>query len=297
MKLSLTHGTAAWNCVSGFLELGILSSDSRLRDFCFASATWIEVFELFLSRSYNAKAKPSRQVLLTLTKLWTRQPDAFAAVSIREHVISSTVKTIYNHGDDSSVKPAFQTLELFLSKGVIESSDIVNKMARKRLQTELSVTDTSSEALWFPNSTCAFPHQFVNLIEKFTQSILEWLKYPDIAPIAGRLLHHFFKPFRCRSTEIHHENTYENKPLLWMKPLKDFIKNKPSLLEICESHVLPGLLGLNSNDTVFFLNSFPLDDLKEGNAGNHGLVEIQLFLSALKFCVDRSMSEAPSMVR
>ena len=297
VKLSLTHGTAAWNCVSGFLELGILSSDSRLRDFCYASTTWIEVFGLFLSRSHNAKSKPLKQILLTLTKLLMRQPDTSAAISIKKHVITSTVTMIGEDSNESSVKPAFQTLQHFLSKGVIESTDIVNELARERFRREGNGVDTSEEALWFSNSIFDFSPLCVKLIENFTSSILEWLKYPDIAPIAGHLLHSFFKSFQYRSNQNHQEESLKNKLLLWTKPLTEFIKNEPSLLEICESHVLPGMLELNPNDTMTFLNTFPLVDLKEGKTGNLDFIDIQLCLSTLKFCVDKSISKASHMVR
>lgn len=271
----------------------MLSSDPRLRDFCFASTTWVKVFELFLSKSYNAKPKPLKQVLSTLTKLLLKQPDSFVALSIKNHVINSTIPMICEHGDDFSVKPAFQTLEHFLNKRVIASSDIIDEMSRKYLQTELDVADLPRMA---SISSTDFPAEFVSLIERFALSIFNWLKYPDLAPIAGRLLRSFFLSCQCRTTETHDAKALVDKPLLWMKPLKDFVNKEPSLLEICENHVLPGLLGLKPRDTIAILNTFPLDEFKEGKTGNYDYVDTQLCLLTLKFCVDQSMSKAPNML-
>lgn len=281
-KLSLAHGGAAWNALYGFLELSSVSSDARLRDLSFASKTWIGIFELFLSRSQNAKTKPLRQFLQTLTKLLSTQPDHAVQLSLKEHAVTSTIAMITDQKDFSLVKPAFQVLEHFLHKSVIVPFDIIREVARICTIGKESNTFNvriSREDLEELNPESMSSIQTLTLTEAFALRVLEWLKYPDIAPIAGRLLQSFFKHSQYSKISDCPPN---NKAPLWAAPLREFIDNEPSLFETCEAHVLPGLLDLSFDDTLAFLETLPVQALQEGNIESLTLVEIQLCLSVLK---------------
>lgn len=281
-KLSSAHGAAAWNALYGFLELSSVSSDARLRELSFASKTWIEIFELFLSRSQNAKTKPLRQCLQTLTKLLSKQPDPAVQLSLKEHAVTSTIAMITDQNDFSLVKPAFQVLEHFLHKSVIVPFDIIREVARictigKESNTfNVRISREESGEL---NPELLSSIQTLTLTEAFALRVLEWLKYPDIAPIAGRLLQSFFK--HSQDSRIS-DCPPNNKAPLWAAPLREFIDNEPSLFETCEAHVLPGLLDLSFDDTLAFLETLPVQALQDGNIESLTLLEIQLCLSVLK---------------
>lgn len=281
-ELSLAHGAATWNALYGFLELSSISSDARLRELSFASKTWIGVFELFLSRSQNTKTKPLKQFLHTLTKLLSRQPDPAVQLSLKEHAVTSTIAMIIDPNDFSLVKPAFQVLEHFLHKGVIVSFDIIREVAR--IYTIGTGSNTLNVRISREESGKLNPESLssietLTLIEAFASRVFECLKYPDIAPIAGRLLQSFFK--HSQDSKIG-DCPYNNKAPLWVAPLREFIDNEPSLFEICEAHVLPGLLDLSFDDTLGFLETLPVQALQEGNVESLTILEIQLCLSVLK---------------
>lgn len=281
-KLSLSHGTAAWNTLHGFLELSSFSSDARLRELSFASKTWIAVYELLLSRSQNAKAKPLKQCLRTLTNLLSNQPDPAVRASLKEHAVTSTVAMIFDPKDFSLVKPAFQVLEHFLHRGVIVSFDIIQEVARMCTNGRESNTINvriSSEGSGGLNPESLLPIEILSLTEAFALRVFEWLKYPDIAPIAGRLLQSFFKDSQGSKFG---DCQPRNKAALWVAPLREFLENEPSLFETCEAHVLPGLLDLSFDDTLAFLETLPVQALREGNAESLTLLEIQLCLSVSK---------------
>lgn len=281
-NLSLAHGSAAWNALYGFLELCSVSSDARLRELSFASKTWIGVFELFLSRSQNAKTKPLKQFLQTLTKLLSKQPDPAVQLSLKEHAVTSTIAMITDQNDFSLVKPAFQVLEHFLHKGVIVPFDIIREVARIcTIGTETNIFNVRilREESGELNPASLSSIQTLNLTEAFALRVFEWLKYPDIAPIAGRLLQSFFK--HSQDSKISGCPPKSKAPL-WDAPLREFIDNEPSLFETCEAHVLPGLLDLSFDDTLAFLETLPVHALQEGNVESLTVLEIQLCLSVLK---------------
>lgn len=283
-KLSLARGAAAWNALYGFLELSSVSSDARLRELSFASKTWISVFELFLSSSQNAKAKPLRQFLHTLTNLLSKQPDPTVQASLKEHAVASTVAMIIDQNDFSLVKPAFQVVEHFLHKGVIVSFEIIREVAR--ICTNGTDSNTINVRISREKSgelDPLSPIEILSFIEAFALRVFEWLKYPDIAPIAGRLLQSFFKHSQVSKLR---DCQPKIKAPLWAAPLREFLENEPSLFETCEAHVLPGLLDLSFDDTLVFLETLPVQALQEGNAESLTLPEIQLCLSALKISSD-----------
>lgn len=193
---------------------------------------------------------------------------------------------ICEQGDYSSVKPAFQVLELFLNKGIIEYCDIVDQMAQcggfhaGPYSTNISREQQLLEPL--PLSQI----ESEGLIEAFTTHVLNWSKYPDIAPLAGRLLYSFFKSFRSRPTEDGDTRRLGYTFPLWVTPIKEAIKREPFILEICETHILPSLLALNSTDTTAFLDTLPVQDLRDGKSESHTVFEIQLCLSTLNSCAE-----------
>lgn len=126
----------------------------------------------------------------------------------------------------------------------------------------------------------------VGLIEAFTFHILSWLKYPDIASLAGRVLSSFFKAFRSGPSENGDTRRPGYKLPLWVRPIKEAIAREPLVLEICETHILPSLLALDSTDTVAFLDTLPVQDLRDGKSRSHTVVDIQLCLSTLNICAE-----------
>ena len=137
----------------------------------------------------------------------------------------------------------------------------------------------SSEGSGELNPEFLLPIEILSLTEAFALRVFEWLKYPDIAPIAGRLLQTFFK--HSQGSEFG-DCQPRNKAALWVAPLREFLENEPSLFETCEAHVLPGLLDLSFDDTLAFLETLPVQALREGNAESLTLLEIQLCLSVSK---------------
>lgn len=274
-----------------------MSSDLRLRELGFSSETWIEVFQIFLSRSPNTKAKSSKQVLHTLTKLLSKQPKAGVRQCLKESVIYSVVMMICEQEDYSSVKPAFQVLEHFLNKEVVESFDILSQMAQRGgLKNGSYPTNMSREEQQLFEPLYLSQSEIVSLIEAFTSHILNWLKYPDIAPLAGRLLSSFFKAFQGHPTKDGDTKHPECKLPLWVTPIKEVVRREPFLLEICETHVLPNLLAISSTDTAAFLDTLPVQDLRGGRSGSHTVSDIQLCLSTLNICADRRMRMKPGMI-
>lgn len=281
-KLSLTHGAAAWNCVYGFVEQGITSSEPRIREFFFRVDLWIEIFDIFLARAQSNKSKPMKQMLSTLMKVLIRNPMKSVEHQLLKHVISSTTVIIHSHHDFPSVKPALQVLELFISRNIIRGSEIIAHLARQ---------DSSKSPITLPDPANgevdgkgfrSVSYQFwVSIIENFLKDIIIWVRYPDIAPTGGRLIATFYQSLQEDFTGGVTPHFRPKQPL-WVKPVVDLLEQDPLSVEILETRILPGLLKLDNDCGQPFLDMTLLQDLQNGNVKNHSVVEIQLCLLALK---------------
>lgn len=291
-NLSLNHGAAAWNCLSGFWEQGILSS-GRFCMLCFAIPTWIEVFELYLLRSPNNKPKPMKQALLTLGNVLSKVPDRLVGSRLKEHVIGRTVEFICGFEDCPFVKPAFQVLEHFLSKGIVEASHIMLEIAQKKSAWEQNKDFDKKVAQMY--STPIPQSVQTTCLKTFVFNVLEWVPYPDIAPAAGSLLVAFFSSLHASHFQTNQSCCLAQNSLLWAAPLRAALERWPSLIEFVECHVLSGLLLLSSADMEMFLDTLPIRDLQNGNTGSLSDTEIQLSLLTMRICLKMKCSRISGM--
>ncbi len=292
-RLSLAHGTAAWNCVHGFFDQGISSSDPRVRDLFFAPKKWIEVFGLFLATAPNNKSKPMKQVIATLAKVLSRNPDEITRNFLRNHVVTTTASIIYQPGGTFSIKPVFQVLEHFIDKGIMRASDLVLHFVAETsvLQEESNLVGTAEVA----QRDHAVELSNVSCIQAFISHILDWVIYPDIAPAAGGLLVVFCKSLqKYECVEAGTPCSSQVAPL-WANPIKTALHKLPSLLDVFALSILPGLLKLSPSETKTFLDTLPLKDLQQGRARDLPTVEIQLSLVALRECVESRLIPAYGM--
>ena len=288
-SISKPHRTAAFNALCGFLEQGIISLAPEVRDLCFATSTWERVFKLFIERSEIAKAKPSRQVLMTLVKLLVKNPDRDAVSSLQELVLSRSLAIIKEQKERTCVKPAMQILEIFLNRAILDASRIVRVLPRgnPRGDAELNITTTCKS-----QGKISGPCSHRCLVEDLVRDVLHWIQYDDIAATSGRLLVSFLKSFHSL------ESMRQQSPYipLWAGPLKQVIRETPETIEAVEHHIIPGLLRLDAADSHAFLNGLPLERMKNGNYG--GLVEedIRLVLITINILKESGTSNSSGML-
>jgi len=282
-KLSLTHGAAALNALCGFLEQCSQCTDPDIRALPFAFHSWTKAFQILLLRTENNKAKPVRWLLLTLTSLISRHPVDDLKLSLIAHVIYVATQAIRGQDEVGSIKAALQVLEQLLSIKAVDAFEIVQKITPQQLKPDRAgqtarVVDTS---------------EFVDTVQSFTSSVLQWAQYPDCVPAVGRFLSAFFASLGdLPSQAVVHGSASGSLPL-WISPVKQSLEREPRLLEVYENHILPGLLRLSPAERKAFLGTLPLDQIQQGNGGKTSLADIQLCLLVAR--VESSMKLEPAL--
>lgn len=296
-RISIAHGTAAWNCVHGFLDQGIASSNPQIRDFFFALNTWIEVFDLFLARGSNNKFKPMKQVIITLAEVLSQNPDEKIRKSLKGHLVTTTVLIIHQPGGSSSIKLIFQFLEHVIHKGIIGASDVVLQHAgESSLREEGSKLDETAAFSQRSNSTELIHGLNVPQVESLISNILDWARYPDTATAAGVLLVVLCKSLQKHSSLKSRTQYSPPGPPLWANPIKRALRKEPSMLEIFGLYVLPGLLRLDASYAKFLLDTLPLKELQQGKAEDFPVVDVKISLLVLRECVKLNLIDACGMI-
>ena len=213
-----------------------------------------------------------RRLLVTLTKIISEHSSDDKPLPLIDHAVNSANQAISKQNDIASIKPAIQVLEHFLSRNIINALQILQVATSKDLH------QSTTGSMKQPAATS----NILGRVEDFTVGVLEWVQYPDCAPGIGRLLPAFFESLELLIEQDFSPVRILGEGPLWMNPIRRSLEARPNLLEVYESHILPGLLrGIPANRLAFF-QTLPLNEIQHGNVGIHPVTDIQLCLLAAK---------------
>ena len=268
IELSATHSTAVLNGICGLLDQCSTSSNPILHAIPFTIQSWEGAFQVFITSLDNYKTKPLKRLLLTLTNLILKHPTEEVKFTLIGHAICCATKAIRNQDASFSVKASIQLLEHFLSRGIVDAYEIVSiRTSQEFKESRMDLAAWSSDV-----------SERGDTVEEFVLSILDWVQYPDCAPAVGRLLATLFDSLRGDQNQKARHGVLSGATPSWISPVKMSLARHQGLLEIYESHILPGLLRLSNQNRESFLNTLPLIDIQKGNLGKQAVADILLCL-------------------
>ena len=256
---------------------------------CFSASTWNTVFDVFLTRSENAKAKPTRHLLVTLNKILSKNRNTLVAHSIKSSIIVTLVNIVSDRESQVCVKPALQALDHFVTKHTIRFLELLfefNKVSKK--ESEHSSLTEGAARIHDPTSLDLSVESLPENAAQIFNNILYWMSYPEIAPIAGRLFTSISKNYSA---------TIDNGLPQWYHPLYRTLESNPSLMDVFETQLLPDLLQFNLGHTVAFLKVLPYNEIQKGLAGHRKLAEILLCLVSLRIAQNLKLDRYPGKIR
>ena len=218
-----------------------------------------------------------KRLLLTLTRLISKHPVGTEKFSLLGISTCLATRAIRKQHDFASIKPAIQVLEHFLSTGLISAAEI----AQVRLPEQLGLFRTEATKIDGQNLSTQ-QGQINQSVQEFALSLLEWIKYPDCAPAVGRFLPVLFKSLQESQKEDAERDSDNAATPLWISPLQQSLVRYQDLLDVFETHILPGLLRLGFADVEAFLRLLPFESLQRGNIGSTSIADIQLCLLVAK---------------
>lgn len=299
-KLSSSHKTAAYNALAACLSQSCLMPMSKSSHSFLTQEIWMEAFEIFLTRSENSKAKPTRQILVTLVKILSSEHAENYRSTLIFNVASRTVRTIFAEVSSTSIKSAFQSLDYFLSKRLICIPDIFSTISQIKQWGLVSESSNGENQIVEPltifSSEALQRAEIMRHINEVFFNTVQWVRYPDVILTMGHFILTFFTLVRewCQYSNPSAWTDIDGLPM-WVAPVKMFLKRQPKLFEQFGLHVIPGLLRIDATDTTTFLNQLPLNELQKGKLVTLPAADIKLSLLTAQIAMEKPFRKVIGM--
>lgn len=269
------------------------SDEAEIRSLAYSSRTWIDVFNIFLTTSECRKPKPLKLVLTALERNLNRNPSEFTKDDIRAHVSSKIWQAICSYSHGFSIKPALQALRHFVSKSVIRPQDMLSAILREQsldAHERAEISKAVSRPASLETLSASQSRQYARV---FLCRILSWLRYPDTAPIAGRIVPIFSSSLKEWSQSwperIKIGYTIDGNEPIWMPAFKMFLKTHPDCLGLLANHVFPELVLHDRTGIEDYAQT--LDNLIPSGTTSHSPVDLQLHLLLLRSVMEHASSK------
>ncbi|MCJ1478167.1 hypothetical protein MMC13_006843 [Lambiella insularis] len=252
---------------TSFLEHILASCVTGLRKKFLSVRTLYRAFDVYVERSGDAHAKPTRHLLKVLVGLIVQTAADEATTLLIQHIVYSSLCLIYAFEDSCHAKAAMNILNALLQKNIIYASSILmtkpNSSSKNIIGHAESLTDCMVDSLNASRSR----ESIEDRIHNFVSRLMEWLQHADTAPVAGRLLVTVFESFH-RTTESRNLLASLSSPPRvagWVAPVVHAMHQHPGLVENIEIHLLPSLLRLDASESDEFLHAVSIDRVVNGN--------------------------------
>lgn len=185
-----------------------------------------------------------RQVLELVSSLIATNPSREVALAVKSSVLKTTMAIIFHASAQPLVKPAFKSLECFLSKRTITPAALMEAFVAQNSHDKKSPIEPSWAA--------------------FFLEVFDWMTLPDTSPAAGKF---------CVTLFIAIERSQEPSPAgdstegaAWQHWIHDGLSRYPNSLESVKNHILSPLFKLDRTGSLAFLNQ--LNTRNDGTDAN-----------------------------
>ncbi|KAL8937107.1 MAG: hypothetical protein Q9211_003859 [Gyalolechia sp. 1 TL-2023] len=277
IQLAESHAAAACDALRGCLAQCESADDAEIRALAYSKNTWVDIFHVFLTTVERRKPKPLKLLLAALERNLTQNPfqsvknDLIALFSFRAWQSISAQQEI------NAVKPFLQALQLFLSKSLIQPRDILGAVSQLPLgQNQLEIADLRGYDASLDSFSVSQCFQYSHV---FLCKALAWVRYPDTARIAGRVVSTFCCSMRtCWSSCSTFEHTgYDDQPL-WLSAFRSFLRSHPHRFDLLATHVLPEILRQDREGTETYLQKLQAQKVHSIMGCDLEDLQINLFL-------------------
>jgi len=233
-----------------FIEQCRSSKTSRLRELVFSHKTCIALFGFFIEWNEKNQNRSMRQVLELVSSTISLYPDQEVAASIKKIITQRILSILKGQESQPLVKPAFKSLECFLSKGTLSPQNII------KAYQDLYLTDKSIDP-W----------------DSMIPELFDWLTLPDISPAAGKCIVTLFSQRRKS-----HTDSLDGNSNLWQRWIRSWLRYNPDALENVKNYLLAPLFKLDRSGSLAFLEDLnqdrPVSDVTDEEMDAHSLLQL-----------------------
>lgn len=261
-----------------FIEQCRKSKSSRIQEISSSPKTCLDLFNFYIEWNEKNQHRSMRQVLELVAFLITLQTQKESADSVQEPILKRLISIINHQAAQPLVKPAFRSLECFLSKGAISLHKLL-EVYDKRM-----ISEKNSAKAEVENSAS---------LDRFISEIFDWLTLQDVAPAAGRCLVTLFGKLRTPTGSS--KQLVAAHALSWQLWIRNGLIKHPDALENVKNYLFPPLFKLDRAGSLIFLEDLnkqkPISNLQDQELSAHSLLQ----LAAIEVGKKSGLVEDPSI--
>ncbi|KAF4628970.1 hypothetical protein G7Y89_g9185 [Cudoniella acicularis] len=265
-----------------FIEQCRSSTSPTIREVAFSECTSLDLFNFYVEWNEKNQNRSMRQVLELLSSLITRNPTESISKTVKSTILSRVLSIIGRQTAQALVKPAFKSLECFLSKKTISPEELLTAYETETAERRIHAKDSSQD------------HSLASW-DSFISSVFTWLKPADVSPAAGKFLVTLFKVLRIVSDS--QNNGGENHSALWQRWIRTGLAKNPQILENVKNYLFPPLFKTDRLGSLAFLEDLnrqrPFSDLRNQEIDAHALLQ----LASMEVGKKAGLVEEPSEIR
>lgn len=280
-SLSYQHTAAACNAASAFIEAAANVQIQSTKQLVLATDTWLAIFNVIVTRYEDAKPKPLRQLLGTLTTILAKYHKGQQRAVIQEAISNAIFPSIILGEPRSRLKGSIVCLENFIRKSAVLPSELIaliqDWLARHR-ERWLSVVEKDRQTL----SSEAFDSNIVSdkpspksAARIFALCLLAQTNNREMAGTAGGILATLIKRLKRGDLDA-------DVSTVWVAPARHVLLQNMDNVETLSNQILLPMFMADPAGFMTFVKSLPLERLLAGDMANAAESEYMLLFAALQ---------------
>ena len=281
-SLSNQHTSAAYHAVSAFIDAAATSKHHCTQQLALKSGTWLAIFDIYLGRYEDAKPKPLKQLLGSLTTILVKHYRGDQRTTVQRTVAEAILPSVVLGEPRSRLKGSLVCLEIFLRKGAILPSELISLLQTwlaENREKWVSVFEKDHDALYSGYSepftvTAGVPSE--ELATKiFILGLLTQTNNRQMSGTSGGVLAAFLQNLKGKSSsqQVSH---------FWVSPVRHMLLQNTDNLESLSAQILHPLFTADPHGFMSFVEALPLRNLLAGDMADAAQSEYMLLFASLQ---------------
>ncbi|KAJ5123735.1 hypothetical protein N7448_009832 [Penicillium atrosanguineum] len=281
-SLSNQHTSAAYHAVAAFIDAAATSKHGCTKQLALDSSTWLAIFDIYLSRYEDAKPKPLKQLLGSLTTILVKHYRGDQRTTVQQTVAEAILPSVVLGEPRSRLKGSLVCLEIFLRKEAILPSELISLLQSwlsENREKWVSVFEKDHDALYSGFSepftvTAGVPSE--ELATKiFILGLLTQTNNRQMSGTSGGVLAAFLQKLKGKSSnqQVSH---------FWVSPVRHMLLQNTDNLESLSAQILHPLFTADPHGFMSFVEALPLRNLLAGDMADAAQSEYMLLFASLQ---------------
>ncbi|CAG7982284.1 unnamed protein product [Penicillium olsonii] len=282
-SLSPGHSAEACNATSAFIDAATKSKSDETKQLVLSQEVWLSVFDICLNRYEDAKPKPIKLILSSITAVLAKGHQGASRTAIQTAVIDAVIPSIVLGEPQSRLKGCLVFLDSFIRRDAILPSEFIpllREWLAMNKERWVSFFSKDHETLSLGGTEATLESVSDNLSDElaakiFVLGLLVQTNNKTMSVPAGNLLSVLIQKMKP-------ETSAQKLSEMWVSPARHLVLDNVDTLEDLSSRLLQPLFTVDPNGFKMFLETLPVKSLLEGDMTDAPEAEYMVLFAALQ---------------